>query len=73
MIGGLTAIGGHIEIVDNVIITGNSAVANSIKSPGMYSSGMPVTETKLWRRIVARLKNLNDLARRVAKIEEIIK
>ena len=73
MIGGLTAIGGHIEIVDNVIITGNSAVANSIKSPGMYSSGIPATEARLWRRIVARLKNLNDLARRVTKIEETIK
>jgi len=73
MIGGLTAINGHLEIVDNVVITGCSAVGNSIKSPGTYSSGIPVTEARLWRRIVARIRNLDDLGRKVAKHEELIK
>ena len=73
MIGGLTAINGHLEIVDNVVITGCSAVGNSIKSPGMYSSGIPATEAKLWRRIVARIRKLDDLGRKVAKLEEMIK
>ena len=73
MIGGLSAIGGHLEIVDNVIITGNSAVAKSIKSPGMYSSGIPVTEARLWRRIVARIRNLDELGRKVVRLEEEIK
>ncbi len=72
MIGGFSAIGGHLEIVDNVIITGNSAVANSIKSPGTYSSGIPVTEARLWRRIVARIRNLDNLGRKIAKLEEEI-
>ncbi len=73
MIGGCSAIGGHLEIVDNVIITGGSAVGNSIKSPGTYSSGIPVTEARLWRRIVARLRKLDDLGRKVTKLEEVIK
>ncbi len=73
MIGGSSAINGHLEIVDNVVITGCSAVGNSIKSPGMYSSGIPVTEVRLWRRIVARIKKLDDLGRKVAKLEEMIK
>ncbi len=72
MIGGLTAINGHLEIVDNVVITGCSAVGNSIKSPGTYSSGIPVTEARLWRRIVARIRNLDKLGRRVVKLEEEI-
>jgi UDP-3-O-[3-hydroxymyristoyl] glucosamine N-acyltransferase len=72
MIGGMTAIGGHIEIVDNVVISGNSAVGNSIKSPGEYSSGIPATEAKLWRRIVARIRNLDELGRKITKLEEEI-
>lgn len=67
MIGGLSAIGGHLEIVDNVVVTGNSAVASSIRKPGTYSSGLPVIESRLWRKIIARIKKLDDLAR---KIEE---
>ncbi len=73
MIGGLSAIGGHLKIIDNVVITGCSAVGNSIKSPGTYSSGIPVTEARLWRRIVARIRKLDDLGRKVAKLEEVIK
>ncbi len=72
MIGGMTAIGGHIEIVDNVVITAMSGVGNSIKSPGMYSSGLPATEARLWRRIVARIRNLDDLGRKITKLEEKI-
>ncbi|MFB3116084.1 MAG: UDP-3-O-(3-hydroxymyristoyl)glucosamine N-acyltransferase [Gammaproteobacteria bacterium] len=73
MIGGHSAIGGHLEIVDNVVITGCSAVGNSIKSSGTYSSGIPVTEARLWRRIVARIRKLDDLGRKVTKLEEVIK
>jgi UDP-3-O-[3-hydroxymyristoyl] glucosamine N-acyltransferase len=72
MIGGLSVLAGHIKIVDNVVIMGNSAVANSIKSPGIYSSGIPVSEVRLWRRIVARIRNLDTLGRKIAKLEEEI-
>lgn len=73
MIGGSSAISGHIEIVDNVIITGQSGVSKSITSPGMYSSAIPVIKAKLWRRIVARIKKLDDLVKRIEKIEKTIK
>jgi UDP-3-O-[3-hydroxymyristoyl] glucosamine N-acyltransferase len=72
MIGGMVAIGGHLEIVDNVVITAKSGVSTSIKSPGIYSSGLPVTEARLWRRIVARIRNLDELYRRIIKLEEEI-
>ena len=72
MIGGMTAIGGHIEIVDNVVITAMSGVGNSIKSPGIYSSGLPATEARLWRRITARIRNLDELGRKITKLEEEI-
>ncbi len=72
MVGGMSAIGGHLKIVDNVVIAGNSAVSNSIKSPGIYSSGMPAIEVSLWRRIVARIRNLDELGRKITKLEKDI-
>jgi len=72
MIGGMTAIAGHIEIADDVIITGKSGVSNSIKNPGMYSSGLDVMETRLWRKNNARFKQLNELARKILRLEKKI-
>ncbi len=62
-IGGLTALSGHIEIADGVTITGSSAVSNSIKVPGIYSSGLPAIDARLWRRLIVRIKNLDKLYR----------
>lgn len=65
MIGGAVAISGHIEIVDDVIITGMSGVTNSIKSSGVYSSGIPVTDNKVWRRNIIRFKNLDKILKKI--------
>ncbi|MBL1142352.1 MAG: UDP-3-O-(3-hydroxymyristoyl)glucosamine N-acyltransferase [Proteobacteria bacterium] len=65
MIAGAVAISGHIQIVDDVIITGMSGVANSIKSPGIYSSGLPVTENKIWRRNIIRFKKLDEILKKL--------
>ena len=70
MIGGLSAISGHIEIADDVTITGMSGVSNSIKSAGVYSAGIPVSDNRVWRRNIARFRNLDDIARRLIKLEK---
>ena len=64
-IGGGSCINGHIEIVDDVIVTGMSGVANSLKSPGVYSSAIPVTENKVWRRNIIRFKNLDEIIKKI--------
>lgn len=69
MIGGQSALAGHIDIADDVVITGMSGVSNSIKQAGMYSSGMPVTDNKRWRRNIARFLHLDELARRLKAVE----
>ena len=69
MIGGQSALAGHIDIADDVVITGMSGVSNSIKQSGMYSSGMPVTENKKWRRNITRFLHLDELARRLKAVE----
>jgi len=70
MIGGLSALSGHIDVADDVIITGMTGVSNSIKEAGMYSSGIPATDNRLWRRNITRFKHLDELARRVKALED---
>jgi UDP-3-O-[3-hydroxymyristoyl] glucosamine N-acyltransferase len=59
MIGGAVGIAGHLEIGDDVVVTGYSLVTHSLPGPGMYSSGMPAIEAGKWRRAVARLRRLD--------------
>ncbi len=68
-IGGSSNIGGHIDIANNVIITGASIVSSSIAEAGVYSSGIPVTKNTTWRRYVSRVVRLDELWKKVNKIE----
>ena len=69
ILGGDVAISDNIEIADNVILTGRSSVPNSIKEPGMYSSGIPAVEARIWRRILGRIKQLDELGKRIKSLE----
>jgi UDP-3-O-[3-hydroxymyristoyl] glucosamine N-acyltransferase len=69
MIAGCTGIGGHLEIADGVMITGMSMVSHSISKPGVYSGALPFDEAARWRRNAARFRQLDKLARRVARME----
>jgi UDP-3-O-[3-hydroxymyristoyl] glucosamine N-acyltransferase len=64
MIGGMVGIAGHLTIADDVVITGCSLVSASIRDGGSYSSGMPAVESRLWRRMVARLRRLDKVKER---------
>ncbi|MGB1800968.1 MAG: UDP-3-O-(3-hydroxymyristoyl)glucosamine N-acyltransferase [Gammaproteobacteria bacterium] len=67
MIAGAVGISGHIEIVDDVIVTAMSGVANSIKTAGVYSSGLPVTDNKTWRRNIIRFKKLDEILKKLTR------
>lgn len=71
-IGGASAIAGHITIADDVIITGMSMVTGSIKEKGVYSSGVPVTESKRWRKNAVRFTQLDEIAKSVRALEKHI-
>ena len=68
-IAGAVSIAGHLEIADDVHLTATSAVPNTIREAGVYSSGMPIQPNRVWRRNVARLRQLDDMARRLRAIE----
>jgi len=69
IIGGACGIAGHLTIGDEVVITGFGMVSRSLAGPGVYSSGLPITESKIWRRQVARVRNLESLFARVKRLE----
>lgn len=71
-IGGTAAIAGHITIADDVIITGMSMVTGSIKEKGVYSSGTPATNNKLWRRNAVRFTQLDEMAKNVRELQKQI-
>ncbi len=68
-IGGGVGITGHIEIADGVMVTGRSFVAQSISEAGSYSSETPLQPTGKWRRNYLRYRELDDIARRLKKLE----
>jgi UDP-3-O-[3-hydroxymyristoyl] glucosamine N-acyltransferase len=71
-IGGRAGILGHLEITDDVQIAATSLITGSISTPGMYSSGIPAEPVALWRKNAARLRQLDNLARRLIALEHKI-
>jgi len=69
MIGGASGTVGHIELCDDVLVTGMTMVTKSIKEPGMYSAGIPAMPAAEWRKTVARLRRLPVLERRLELLE----
>ena len=69
-LGGGVGIVGHLQIADNVIVTGMSMVSHTITEPGVYSSGTPLQENAKWHRNYVRFKQLDDMARRLKRLEK---
>lgn len=70
IIGGGVVINGHIEIVDGVILSAKTEVGSSILEKGVYSSGMPAQPNLQWRKNIIRFSQLDDIARRLKKLEK---
>ncbi len=68
--GGRAGIAGHLEITDDVHVTGTSLVSGSITKPGVYSSAISAEEASSWRKNAARLRQLDALARRIKELEQ---
>jgi UDP-3-O-[3-hydroxymyristoyl] glucosamine N-acyltransferase len=53
-----------------VVVQGTSFISHSIARPGVYSSALPSEEAGVWRRIVGRIKRLDQMARRLRAVEK---
>jgi UDP-3-O-[3-hydroxymyristoyl] glucosamine N-acyltransferase len=71
LLGGRTGISGHLEIADRTTISGGSQVFRSISEAGTTWSGhLPATPIQEWQRNLARLRKLDELARKVNSLEK---
>lgn len=61
---------GHIEIADRVQITGMTMVTKSITEPGSYSSGTAFEPSERWKKTAVRVRQLDDMARRLRQLEQ---
>ncbi len=73
MIAGASVVNGHMEIADNVTITGMSMVMRPITEAGVYSSGIPAQSNRIWRKQTARLMKIDDMHKRISKLEKSLK
>lgn len=67
-IGGRASILGHLKIADDVVLQADAFVAQSVPTAGVYASMIPARPIKQWRKIVARLNQLDRLADKIRKL-----
>lgn len=60
IIGGAVGINGHIDICDDVTLSGMTMVTKSIKVAGSYSSGTAAMPTNKWRRAAVRFRQMGN-------------
>ncbi len=60
IVGGAVGINGHIEIADDVTLSGMTMVTKSIKTSGSYSSGTAAMPTAKWRRAAVRFRQMGN-------------
>lgn len=61
---------GHIELCDDVFITGMTMVTHSITEPGAYSSGTAMQPAADWKKNAVRFRQLDGLAKRIRALEK---
>ncbi len=72
MLAGGVGLVGHIDICDDVFITGMTMVTHSITEPGAYSSGTAMQPAADWKKNAVRFRQLDALAKRVRGLEKQI-
>jgi UDP-3-O-[3-hydroxymyristoyl] glucosamine N-acyltransferase len=69
-IGGAAGILGHLQIPDGTRLNAFSQVTQSIDQAGSYaSSGMPLEPVAQWRRNWVRVKQLDEMAKKIRALE----
>ena len=68
---GQVGVVGHIEIADDVHVMGAAVVSHTIREPGTYA-GSPLEPYHDWLRNAVRMRQLDDLARRLKALEQRI-
>lgn len=71
MLGGHSGIGGHVKVADRTIIAADCIVHRDITEPGTtWSAQIKAQPIRQWQRILARLLKIEELAKKVQKLEK---
>jgi len=71
ILAGQVGTAGHLTIGDGAVITAQSGVPNDVPERALYS-GYPAVENREWLRMMAALRRLPELQKRVGALEEKI-
>jgi UDP-3-O-[3-hydroxymyristoyl] glucosamine N-acyltransferase len=69
ILAGQVGTAGHLTVGDGAVITAQSGVPNDVPERSLYS-GYPAVENREWLRMMAALRKLPELQKRVAELEE---
>jgi UDP-3-O-[3-hydroxymyristoyl] glucosamine N-acyltransferase len=69
ILAGQVGTAGHLTVGDGTVITAQSGVPNDVPEHALYS-GYPAVENREWLRMMAALRRLPELQKRVAELEE---
>jgi len=69
---GAAAVTGHVELADHVHVSGATSITRSIRKPGVYTGTIPAMEHAAWLKNFARLRHLDDMVRRMRRLEKEI-
>jgi UDP-3-O-[3-hydroxymyristoyl] glucosamine N-acyltransferase len=72
-IGGQTGLAGHLTIGDNVHFSGATLVSRSFSEAGYYSGNLPAMENSAWRKLIARLRRLDEMAKDLKLLKKTVK
>ena len=60
---------GHVTICDDVVVLARATITKDITEPGPYSGMFAAEPAKTWTRMIARIRRLEALQKRVRKLE----
>lgn len=69
-LGGGVGLAGHLKFGDNTHFTGQSLVTRSFRESGSYSGNVPAMPSHEWRRMIARLRHIDKMAKKIKQLEQ---
>lgn len=69
-IGGAAMLSGHLELADDVHISGGTAITSSVSQPGRYTGVYPYADHTQWQKNAAVISQLGTLRRRLRQLEK---
>ncbi len=61
---------GHLDIADHVHFSAQTLVTRSFTEPGHFSGNLPAVPTNVWRKSIARIRQLEETTKRIKNLEK---